>query len=115
MRYRTALGLRRCPIWLVGAIALAGSRPAVSAQPQASAAQDTAVRRIVMRDARSATRFVEQLKMIQATGVFGGSATATPQKPAFGDLAFLTGGNYVLIAGEKDRLDKYIGDIGLLA
>ncbi len=80
-----------------------------------AAQQDSVVRRIVMHDARSAVRFVEQLKSMQATGVFGGTAAIAALKPTFGDLAFLTSGNYELIAGEKDRLARYIGDIDLMA
>ncbi len=96
-------------------MAFIGLQLPVSAGPQTPAAPDTVVRRIVMRDARSATRFAEQLKTIQGTGAFGGSSTVVAAKPTFGDLAFLPSGNYVLITGDKDRLDRYMGDINLLA
>jgi hypothetical protein len=115
MNFKTKRSLHPFPLWLAGAVALTASLPAVSAAAQTPGQQESVVRRIVMRDARSAGRFAEQLKTIQATGVFGGSAVPTPLKPTFGDLAILTSGNYVLIAGERERLDKVMGDINLMA
>ncbi len=115
MRFKAGSGFHQAPLWPAAALAVLGPGPARGAAPQTATTPDTIVRRIVMRDARSAAQFAEQLKTIQATGVFGSSAAATPQKPTLGDLAFLTSGNYVVIAGEKDRLDKYMGDIDLMA
>jgi hypothetical protein len=77
--------------------------------------QDTVVRQIVMRDARSANKFADQLRIMQGTGVFGGAAAVVAGKPTYGDLAILTSGNYVLVAGDKDRLAKYVPDIDMMA
>jgi hypothetical protein len=87
---------------------------AVSAQA-ATAPPDTVVRRIVMKDARSALQFADQLKNMQVTGLFGGSPSPDPKNPHLGDIVFLPTGNYVLVAGEKDRVDKHMGDINMMA
>lgn len=76
---------------------------------------ETVVRRVVMRDARSAARFADQLKTMLPTGVLGGSPAVVPTKPMFGDLAFVTSGNYILVTGERDRVDKHMADIEMMA
>lgn len=83
--------------------------------PTAAVVLHTVVRRVVMRDARSALRFAELLKTIQPTGALGGSSTPTPAKPMFGDLAFIPSGNYILITGDKDQIDKHMAGIKLMA
>jgi hypothetical protein len=115
MKIASANKIGRFFVPLAFGLLLVEGQSAVIAGPQTPAAQETTVRRIVMRDARSATKFVDQLKAIQATGAFGGAATVVAGKPAFGDLGFLPSGNYVLVTGDKDRLDKYMGDINLMA
>lgn len=116
MKFRKIFTLRPCPLPLAGAVALAMWLAAVNAVAQTPPPpQENIVRRIVMRDARSAVRFAEQLRTMQATGVFGGTAAVTPQKPNFGDLAIITTGNYVLITGDKDRITRVMGDIDLMA
>src|SRR5579872_483064 len=119
MRLTTGLPIRRWLALFAGALLLVLAQNAIAADPPPAAAApatpETVVRRVTMRDARSAVKFADQLKTLQATGVFGGTTTVVPGKPTFGDLAFITTGNYVLITGEKDRLDKYMPSIELMA
>jgi hypothetical protein len=81
----------------------------------APALPEMVVRRVVMRDARSAGRFVEQLKNMQPTGVFGVSATVLPTKPLLGDMSFVVSGNYIVITGDRKRVDEHMADIQMMA
>jgi len=87
----------------------------VQAAPPPVALPDNVVRNVVMRDARSATRFVEQLKTMQPTGRFGTSATVIPTKPLLGDFSFVVSGNYILITGDRKRIDEHMADIKMMA
>jgi hypothetical protein len=93
--------------------------PAPAAAPPATPAlpalPENVVRSVVMRDARSAARFVEQLKTMQPTGLFGIATTVVPTKPLLGDLSFVVSGNYILIAGDRERIDKHMADIKMMA
>lgn len=76
---------------------------------------ETVVRYVVMRDARSATRFVDQLKAMQPTGVFGTATTVVPTKPQLGDFSFVVSGNYILVTGDRVRVDQHMADIKMMA
>jgi|GEM_PF-3497810 len=135
MRNRKALKLHTTCLGLLIAVLWIGSGPRVSADPPAAAPPaaattppttapkppagpalpETVVRRVVMHDARSATRYVEQLKNMQPTGVFGNNTLPIPARPTLGDLTFVASGNYILVAGDRERVDKHMADIKMMA
>ncbi|MCW3098428.1 MAG: hypothetical protein JWL77_4046, partial [Chthonomonadaceae bacterium] len=99
------------PAAVLTTAALVVQAPVAVAAP---ALPEMVVRRVVMRDARSAARFVEQLKTMQPTGVFGVSATVVPTKPLLGDMSFVVSGNYIVITGDRKRVDEHMADIQLM-
>lgn len=52
---------------------------------------------------------------MQPTGVFGVSTVVAPTKPLMGDLAFIVSGNYILVNGDRERVDKHMADIKMMA
>lgn len=52
---------------------------------------------------------------MQPTGVFGTPAAVVPTKPMFGDLSFVISGNYILVTGDRERVDKHMADIRMMA
>ncbi|MFN3651476.1 MAG: hypothetical protein ACK47B_18015 [Armatimonadota bacterium] len=102
-------------VWLTVSI-IGALLPATAQEAPAPVLQPgIVVRRIVMKDAASAEAFKTKLEQFKSTGLFRDALPSfDPKKPINTEISFLSSGNFLLVMGSQEWVDRNIEAVRLM-